>query len=335
MRGNTFGKLFSLHSFGESHGPEMGVVIDGVPSNLDVSIDDLQKELDKRRPGKNPENTERNEADMPRIISGVFENKTLGSPICVLIKNNNHRSQDYEAQKNIHRPGHADETTLLKYGIRDYRGGGRASARETVSRVIAGYFASLVLPRSIKVRALISQLGNQFQMDNNENNFFLIPENRLQLMQPQREQKISDYLLQLKKEHNSVGGTIKACVENCPVGLGEPAFDKLKADLAKAMLSINAVVGFEFGQGINFNQMTGKDSIQNRQNFGGIEGGISNGQRIDLKVTFKPVSTVNEYAKSGRHDPCVLPRATVIVESMIKIVLADHFLRQSAYSEYK
>jgi chorismate synthase len=295
MRGNTFGKLFSLTSFGESHGPAIGVVIDGVPSNLNFSQDDLQKALDRRAPGKILGTSDRKEEDKAIVLSGIFEGKTLGTPIAVIVNNTNQKNSDYDHLKNVYRPGHADKTYDLKYGIRDHRGGGRSSGRETIARVIAGYFASLVLPK-VKVEAGILQMGEQkfatplFELTDKEKN----------------------YLENLKKNGHSVGGTIQVTVEQCPVGLGEPAFDKLKADFAKGLLSIGACISFSIEPG-------------------GIEGGISNGNQIVMIVGFKPTSTTGENAKQGRHDPCILPRAMPVVEAMVKIILADHYLRQNAY----
>ena len=295
MRGNTFGKLFSLTSFGESHGPAMGVVLDGVPSGLLFSQEDLQKCLDRRAPGKSPGTSDRKEADTTEVLSGIFEGKTLGSPIAIIVKNTNQKSADYDQLKDFHRPGHADKTTMQKYGIRDHRGGGRSSGRETISRVIAGYFAGLVVPQ-VKVLAGISEMG----------------ELRFSTPLMQLTDKEKNYLEELKKDGKSVGGLVTIIVENCPVALGEPAFDKLKADFAKALLSIGACTSFAFDPS-------------------GIEGGISNGEKIVMQVTFKATSTVGEDAKQGRHDPCIVPRALPVVEAMVKIVIADHYLRQNAY----
>jgi chorismate synthase len=295
MRGNTFGKLFSLTSFGESHGPAIGVVIDGVPSGLDFSLDDLQVALDRRAPGKSLGTSDRKEDDKAIVLSGIFEGKTLGSPIAVIVNNTNQKSADYDKLKNSHRPGHADKTTELKYGIRDHRGGGRSSGRETIARVIAGYFAGLVIPK-VEVSAGITQMGKLS---------FTSPLSVLTDIE-------KNYLEDLKKNGESVGGAIQVKVLNCPVGLGEPAFDKLKADFAKALLSIGACISFSFDPS-------------------GIEGGISNGKEILLTVGFKPTSTTGENAKQGRHDPCILPRAMPVVEAMVKIVIADHYLRQNAY----
>lgn len=295
MRGNTFGKLFSLTSFGESHGPAIGVVIDGVPSLLNFSQDDLQKELDRRAPGKNLGTSDRKEADVAIVLSGIFEGKTLGTPIAVIVNNTNQKSSDYDNLKNTHRPGHADKTTELKYGIRDHRGGGRSSGRETISRVIAGYFAGLVLPQ-VKVQASILELGE-----------LLFSRPLLELTDTEKL-----YLEKLKKNGESVGGKVQINVNHCPVGLGEPAFDKLKADFAKALLSIGACISFSYETSA-------------------IEGGISNGDEMIMYISFKATSTTGENAKLGRHDPCIVPRALPVVEAMVKVVLADHYLRQNAY----
>ncbi|MCP4912766.1 MAG: chorismate synthase [Oligoflexia bacterium] len=329
MRGNTFGKLLSITSFGESHGPGIGVVVDGVPGNLDFSLEDLQKELDRRAPGKLKGTTARNEADRAKILSGVFDGKTLGSPIAVFIENTNQRSQDYDKLKQDFRPGHADETTMLKYGIRDHRGGGRSSGRETIARVIGGYFASLVLPKEVNCRAFISKLGPyEFKgVPNNINDDF----GKYSFPGSESDDEIGNYLEKLKKDGDSIGGRVRVVVEDCPKGIGEPSFDKLKADLAKAVMSIGAVVSFSYGLGEEMANMSGKEVSQSRDNFGGIEGGISNGRQIVLNLTIKPTTTIGEKAKEGRHDPCIIPRAIPVIESMVKLTLADHYLRQNAY----
>jgi chorismate synthase len=329
MRGNSFGKMFSLTSFGESHGPAMGVVIDGVPANLNFNLADLQKELDRRAPGKIAGTTSRAEADQAEVLSGIFEGKTLGTPIAIIVRNTNQKSADYDQLKNEHRPGHADKTTEMKYGVRDHRGGGRASGRETVARVIAGYFAGLILPQ-VKVKAFVSKLGPF--------DYKSIPENLAQDFSPysfpeiKRNDEIKNYLEELKTNGESIGGKVRIVVDHCPVGLGEPAFDKLKADFAKALLSIGAVVSFSYGLGEEMAEMSGSEVSKHSASFGGMEGGISNGERMLMTITFKPTSTVGEKAKAGRHDPCIIPRAIPVVEAMVKVVLADHYLRQNAYT---
>lgn len=320
--------MFSLTTFGESHGPAMGVVLDGVPAGLKVSLVDLQRELDRRAPGKIAGTTSRSEEDKAVILSGVFEETTLGSPIAVIVHNTNQKSSDYDQLKNEHRPGHADKTTMLKFGIRDHRGGGRSSGRETLSRVIAGYFASLIIPK-VKVKAYISLLG-PFEykkiLENTESDLspYSFPETS-------RNEEIKTYLEDLKSKGESVGGRVRIIVDDCPVGLGEPAFDKLKADLAKGLLSIGAVVSFSYGLGEEMALLSGSHVSSTAGAFGGMEGGISNGERMVMTITFKPTSTVGEKAKEGRHDPCIIPRAIPVVEAMVKIILADHFLRQNAY----
>lgn len=328
MRGNSFGKLFSFVTFGESHGPAYGVVLDGVPAGLSFSLQNLQKELERRAPGKIPGTTSRLEADQAEVLSGIFEGKTLGTPIAVIVKNTNQRSQDYDSLKEEIRPGHADETTLFKFGIRDHRGSGRASGRETLCRVIAGYFASLILTE-VKVKAFVSKMG-PFEYQgiplNLEENFgpYSFPE-------ISQKEKIKDYLLDLKAKGDSVGGRVVIVADDVPKGLGEPVYDKLKSDLSKALLSIGAVTSFSYGLGEKFSDFLGSEISHNRDHFGGIEGGISNGRRIVMTVTIKPTSTIGEKAKEGRHDPCIIPRAIPVIEAMVRVVLADHHLRQNAY----
>lgn len=290
-----------MATFGESHGKAMGVVLDGLPAGLTYSVDDLRRELEKRRPGRSKGTSERNESDSPEILSGVLDNLTLGTPIAVIVRNGDTKSSDYHWAEKEFRPGHADRTTMFKYGIRDHRGGGRSSGRETVSRVIAGYFASLVIPE-VKLHTKVEQPN----VDN-----------------------LEEYLEELKKAGESCGAVVSVRIKNCPRGLGEPVFDKLKADLAKAMLSIGGCTSFSYGLGVEFASKRGSEV--NQEDFGGIEGGISNGEDINLKMTFKPVSTVGKKAREGRHDPSLVPRVLPVIESMIKLVIADHYLRQRAY----
>ncbi len=335
MRGSSFGKMLSITSFGESHGIGIGVVVDGVPSGLDFSLDELSAELLRRAPGQVAGTTSRNESDQPEVLSGVFEGKTLGSPIAVLIRNTNQRSGDYDKLKSEYRPGHADETYMKKYGIRDHRGGGRSSGRETIARVIGGYFASLVLP-DIQVKGFMMKMGpfdtneipigKDFERDFSPYYYPCSSDTKVE-----KDKEIRDYLLKLKKDGNSRGGRVSIIAKGVPPGLGEPAFDKLKADLGKALLSIGAVVSFSFGLGEEMADWEGSEVSKDRAHFGGIEGGISNGEDIVMNITFKPTSTVGEKAKEGRHDPCIIPRAIPVAEAMVKLVLADHFLRQKAY----
>ncbi len=357
MAGNSFGEIFKITSFGESHGHSIGVVIDGCMPNLHVDMSFIQNELNRRRPGQSSITTSRNEADEFEILSGVFEGKTTGTPIAVIVRNLDQRPQDYSALKDIYRPSHADYTYQQKYGIRDYRGGGRQSARETISRVIAGAFAKMMLKtEGIKIQAYVSQVYDikvsknytELSLDQTENNVVRCPEaGTADLM--------IEVIEKAKKEGDSLGGIITCVCSGIPPGLGEPVFDKLHADLAKAMLSINAVKGFEIGSG--FGSVLKKGSELNdifemeegeiktkSNNSGGIQGGISNGEDIYFNVAFKPVatiekeqSTVNEsqesvtYIPKGRHDPCVVPRAVPIVEAMAALVLVDHFLRNKIY----
>jgi chorismate synthase len=309
MRGNTFGKMLSMTTFGESHGVAMGVVIDGIPSNLDFSYEKLVSWLQRRRPGGKEGVSARVEEDIPEVLSGIFNNKTLGTPIAVIIKNTGQKSSDYEVIKDKPRPGHADQVTMDKYHIRDYRGGGRASGRETVSRVVAGYFASMVLPK-LEIELIKIELGDGkifTQIDD------LFP-----------------HLAQLQKSFDSVGGEIFLKVKNCPKALGEPVFDKLKADLAKALLSIGGCISFSVGDKFLVNKK-GSEIISNLGLLGGIEGGISSGNELILTISFKAPVSVGDIAKKGRHDPCIIPRAIPVAESMIRFVIADHYLRQRAY----
>ncbi len=316
MRGNSFGKMITVTSFGESHGQAIGVVIDGIPSNLKISVADLTTELEKRAPGRTEISTARYEPDTPEILSGILDDVTLGTPIAVIIRNTSANSKDYEKLKHSNRPGHADQTTLDKFGIRDHRGGGRSSGRETIARVIGGYFASLVIPM-VHISFEIVNIGN-------------IPINSQKISD-----EATDALMQCKQNGESLGCGIKFCISNLPAGLGEPVFDKLKADLAKASLSIGGCTAFSYGLGSKFAFAKGSDISTTRSNFGGIEGGISNGEDITFELTFKPPSTIGEHAKNGRHDPCLAPRVIPVVIGMTKIVLADHYLRQAAYNEFK
>jgi len=336
MAGNTFGQLFRVTTFGESHGGAVGCVVDGCPPGLEISVEDIQKDLDRRRPGQSQITSPRKEEDKIEILSGVFEGKTTGTPILLLAKNKDARSQDYEILKTLFRPGHADFTFQKKFGIRDWRGSGRASARETLARVAAGAIAKKFLKQKIGIEflAFVEQVGEIKTKDKK------ITEEMIKLIE-----KVRD-------EGDSVGGVIRGEIKNVPVGLGEPVFDKLSADLGKAMLSIPAVKGFEIGSGFSGVKMKGSQhndsfmadengKIRTKTNFsGGIQGGISNGETINFRVAFKPVSTIRKEQNTvnlkgqnvkleatGRHDPCVLPRAVPIVEAMAAIVIMDHYLR--------
>lgn len=331
MPGNSFGKIFKITTFGESHGEALGVVIDGMPAGIKVSLEDLKFQLKRRAPGQHEVHTSRKEEDLPEILSGIFENTTLGTPITVIVKNTNQKSQDYDSLKDSYRPGHADETTMMKYGVRDHRGGGRASGRETVSRVIAGYFASLILSKT-SFYAYIEQVG-PFKISQTPLNH-QVDRGEINIPDPKMTQEVISFLKDCKTSGESAGGIVHLSILNCPKALGEPVFDKLKADLARAMLSLPACMGFVLGEGLNFAQKLGSEISKDRKNFGGIEGGISNGEEINLKIIFKAPSTIGQKAKEGRHDPCILPRVVPVVEAMAQIVLADHFLRQSAYAVF-
>src|ERR1017187_2776820 len=353
MPGNSFGTLFRITSFGESHGPAIGVVIDGCPAGLEIVKEFIQRQLDRRRPGQSSITTQRKEEDEVHILSGIFEGKSTGAPIALLINNNDQKPADYDRFKDVYRPSHADFTYDQKYGFRDYRGGGRSSARETATRVAAGAIASLLLStQNIKIRAFVSQVGpviiekphQALDLDAVEANIVRCPD-------PETANKMIALIEQVRSEGDSIGGVITCVIQNCPIGLGEPVFDKLHADLGKAMLSINAVKGFEIGSGFKAASMRGSehndafqkegDTITTSSNHsGGIHGGISNGQDIYFRVAFKPVATIaitQETVTSsgepatiegkGRHDPCVVPRAVPIVEAMAALVLADHVLR--------
>lgn len=353
MAGNQFGKLFSITTFGESHGEGIGVVIDGCPAGLGITEALIQADLDMRKPGQSKLTTARTEEDKVQILSGVFEGKTLGSPICFFIKNKDQKSQDYDALKNVYRPSHADFTYDQKYGARDYRGGGRSSARETAARVAAGAVAKALLGfYGVEIFAYVSQVG-EMKMDKHysELDFSTRENNQVRCPDADWAAKMEQEIASAKADLDSVGGVISCVIKNCPVGLGEPVFDKLPADLGKAMLSINAVKGFEIGEGFAAAVMKGSDhndffetkdqrTITKTNHSGGVQGGISNGMDIFFRTAFKPVATIgkaqatiNDQGESisleakGRHDPCVVPRAVPIVEAMAAIVLADHLLR--------
>ena len=353
--GNSIGNIFKLTSFGESHGLKIGGVIDGCPSGLTIDLKYIQEELDRRKPGQSKITTSRTEGDKVEFMSGIFEGKTTGTPIGFTISNKNFKTEDYNKIKDVFRPSHADFTYQEKYGLRDYRGGGRSSARETACRVVAGAVAKLILRSyNIEISAYVWSVGNIFaNVDNlsfdditnsKEKNIVRCPDESVAL-------KMIDFISDLKKKGNSVGGQIKCHIKGVPSGLGEPVFDKLHADLAKAMLSINAVKGFEYGSGFEGSKMLGSEhndefesnngKVTTKTNFsGGIQGGVSNGEEIYFKVAFKPVATILTKQKSvdkeknnieikaeGRHDPCVVPRAVPIVESMTAMVIVDHLLR--------
>ncbi|RLD61789.1 MAG: chorismate synthase [Bacteroidetes bacterium] len=354
---NTFGNLFRLTSFGESHGKTIGGVIDGCPSNIDFDIDFIQDELNRRKPGQSKISTKRKEDDKLEIVSGVFNRKTLGTPIAFLIWNNDAKSSDYEENKNIFRPSHADYTYQQKYGIRDYRGGGRASARTSISTVVAGAVAKLILNKiGVQIFAYVSQIGNiELNKNYNDLNLSNIESNIVRCPDKEIAAKMISQIEEVEKSGDSLGGIITCVVKDFPKGIGEPVFNKLNAELGKAILSINAVKGFEFGSGFESSQMKGSEHndlfyfVDNKvrtrtNNSGGIQGGISNGEDIYFRVAFKPTPTIfvkqetidvdNNRAiieNKGRHDPCFVPRAVPVVEAMTAMVLADYYLISKCY----
>jgi chorismate synthase len=349
MAGNTFGNLFKLSTFGESHGVAIGGVLDGCPPGIALDLEAIQNELDRRKPGQSAIVTQRKEPDTVDFLSGIFEGKTTGTPIGFAIRNTNQKSTDYSHIKDSYRPSHADYVYDQKYGARDYRGGGRSSARETASRVVAGAIAKQFLDK-VKINAYVSQVGDlKLAKDYKDLDFSLIESNPVRCPDPDTASEMERYIKNVRKEGDTIGGIISCVIQNVPIGLGEPVFDKLHAQLGKAMLSINAVKGFEYGSG--FDGVTMKGSAHNDQynrdgttktNYsGGVQGGISNGMDIYFNVAFKPVATVIQPYETidkegktvttkgkGRHDPCVVPRAVPIVEAMAALVLADFTLLQ-------
>ena len=355
---NTFGTHFRLTTFGESHGAAVGGVIDGFPPNIEVDLDFIQAELDRRRPGQSLLTTARKEGDKVEILSGIFEGRTTGCPIGFIVRNENQHSSDYDNLRNLFRPSHADFTYQQKYGLRDHRGGGRSSARETISRVVGGAFAKLALKQwGIKVTAYTSQVGAiALEKPYTDYDFSEIEKNPVRCPDPQKAEEMAALIKEVKGEGDTIGGIITGVIQGCPVGLGEPVFGKLHAQLGSAMLSINAVKGFEYGAG--FAGVTQRGSEQNdifipapdggittQTNFsGGIQGGISNGQDIYFRVAFKSVATLlREQATvdlngnptlvtaRGRHDACVLPRAVPIVEAMAAMVILDHIMLSNIF----
>lgn len=328
MASNSFGTLLRVTTFGESHGPALGAVIDGCPAGIPLCEEDFLPELRRRRPGQSAVTTARAEEDAPIILSGVFEGKTTGMPIAVIVQNKAQRSQDYDKLKAVLRPGHADGTFRDKYGHRDHRGGGRQSGRETVSRVIAGVVARKLLPASTKI------IGHTVKVGPHEAKIFkpqTIEKNPMRCADPDAAKKMEAYVLKLKSEHNSSGGLIEIRVSKPPKNLGDPVFAKLKARLADAMMSIGAVHGFSYGAGFKTADMQGLDYIADKSVFGGMLGGISTGDDLVLHVSVKPSTSVGDIAKEGRHDPCIVPRVIPVAEAMVALVLADCLLLQQAY----
>lgn len=349
MSGNSFGNSFVVTTFGESHGVALGCVVDGCPPGLEISEEDIQKELDKRKPGSSKYTTQRKENDEVEILSGVFEGVTTGTPIGLLIRNKDQKSKDYDELKNVFRPSHADYVYSKKYGIRDHRGGGRSSARETAMRVASGAIAKKYLNEKlgINIRGYLSQIGSikvsNIDFEQINQNPFFCPDSEILL-------DIENLIDELREDGDSVGAKIDISVSNMPVGLGEPVFDKLEADLAKGLMSINAVKGFEIGKGFGLvaskgsesrDEMTPEGYLSN--NSGGISGGISTGQEIKISIALKPTSSISKEGQTidaegesqqiqvqGRHDPCVGVRATPIAEAMTALVIMDHFLRNRA-----
>ncbi|CAM3378253.1 chorismate synthase [Zobellia roscoffensis] len=344
MAGNSFGNLFKLSTFGESHGAAIGGVLDGCPSGIEIDFDAVQNELNRRKPGQSAIVTQRKEPDTVEFYSGIFEGKTTGTPIGFAIHNTNQKSHDYTHIKDSYRPSHADYVYDQKYGFRDYRGGGRSSARETASRVVAGAIAKQFLSE-MKINAYVSQVGNmKMGTPYQELDFSLIESNPVRCPDPEMAAKMEAYIKEVRGEGDTIGGIITCVMQNVPIGLGEPAFDKLHAELGKAMLSINAVKGFEYGSGFagvamkgsEHNDQFNQDGTTKTNNSGGIQGGISNGMDIYFNVAFKPVATIIQPYQTidkdgnfvqtkgkGRHDPCVVPRAVPIVEAMAALVMAD------------
>ena len=352
MAGSSFGTLFKLTTFGESHGTAIGGIIDGVPANFPLDIPAIQLELDRRKPGQSSLVTQRKESDTVQFLSGIFEGKTLGSPIGFIILNENQKEADYDHLKDTFRPSHADFTYEKKYGIRDYRGGGRSSARETASRVVAGALAKQVLNSiGIKFSTFVDQVGDiRFHSDE----FFALKEiesNLVRCPDLNIATKMENLIREVRKEGDTIGGVISCVIQGVPAGLGEPVFDKLPAELGKAMLSINAVKAFEIGSGMEsiimrgsqHNDLFNEDGTTQTNHSGGIQGGISNGMPIHFRVAFKPVATIMQTQASintqgdkielegkGRHDACVVPRAVPIVEAMAALVILDFYLRNKS-----
>ncbi len=358
---NTFGHIFRLTTFGESHGPGVGGVIDGFPSGIEIDTDFLQSELNRRRPGQSRLTTARKENDTVELLSGIFEGRSTGCPIGFLVRNENQHSADYDNLRDVFRPSHADYTYWSKYGVRDHRGGGRSSARETISRCVGGAFAKMALRQlGISVHAYTSQVGHiALPRDYSQYDFALIDSNPVRCPDAEKAAEMTALIESVKAEGDTIGGVITCVVQGCPVGLGEPVFGKLHAALGAAMLGINAVKGFEYGEGFagvsqrgseqNDVFVSGENGIRTITNrSGGIQGGISNGEDIYFRVAFKPVATLLQEQETvnvkgepatlkvrGRHDACVLPRAVPIVEAMAAMTILDYYLLDKARSVKK
>ena len=348
MSGNVFGEIFRITTFGESHGPALGVVIDGVPAGLDVSVEDIQKELDRRKPGQSILTTQRNEADAVEILSGVFEGKTTGTALAMMIRNTDQRSRDYGNLSEIFRPGHADYSFFAKYGIRDYRGGGRSSGRETAARVAAGAVAKLLLAQAgVKIKACTRSVGKVYA---EKYDWDFVESNPVRTADPGKAEAMAEVINNARMKLDSVGGTIECVIENVPAGWGEVVFDKLDALLAHAMLSLGAVKGIEFGDGFASAEALGSTNNDSptvngwaSNHAGGILGGMSNGNNIVFRIAVKPTPSIAQKQHTidksgnaveceihGRHDPCLCPRMVPVVEAMAAIVLADMMLRNKS-----
>lgn len=361
MAGNTFGTIFKLSTFGESHGPAVGGIIDGCPSGIKLDIHHIQKELNRRRPGQSALVSPRNESDQIIFLSGLSEGLTTGAPIAFMVENKNQQPSDYDALKEVYRPSHADYTYTMKFGIRDHRGSGRASARETLSRVVGGAVAAQINQKEgIEIIAWVKAIG-PLMMTDDERNYHReeIENSPVRCPDPETAKKMESFIESLKQEGDSTGGIIECIIKNVPVGLGEPVFDRLEADLAKAMLSLPATKGFEIGSGFAMAAKKGSEvndafvmkegKIAGLSNHsGGVQGGISNGENIVFRVAFKPASTIKKEQQTlnqkgetirispeGRHDPCVVPRAVPIVEAMAHLVITDHLFRNLIYQQTK
>jgi len=357
---NTIGQLFRLTTFGESHGLAIGGVVDGMPAGIEVDEEFVQSELNRRRPGQSSLSSSRQESDKVKFLSGIFEGKTTGTPIGFIVENTNQRSADYEEMRHVFRPSHADFTYQSKYGIRDFRGGGRSSARVTISRCVAGALAKLALRRfGINIVAFTSQIGSvALQGSYADYDLSLAESNPVRCPDATTAEQMAELILRMKTEGDSIGGVVSCVVKGCPAGLGEPEFGKLHASLASAMLSINAAKGFDYGDGFAMAAMRGSEAndsfLSGRQittqtnHSGGIQGGISNGMDICFRVAFKPVATIFREQSTvddkgtgttikphGRHDPCVVPRAVPIVEAMAAITVLDALLIDRAYSAFR
>ena len=352
MAGNTFGKIIKLTTFGESHGEALGGILDGCPAGIELDFDLIQKEMQRRKPGQSTIVTQRKEEDEVQFLSGIFEGKTTGTPIGFIVPNTNQKSNDYSEIKDSYRPSHADYVYEQKYGIRDYRGGGRSSARETASRVVGGAIAKQIIPQ-IKINAFVSSVGEIFiDKPYQDLDFSQFESNAVRCPDFATAEKMEQYIKEIKKQGDTIGGTVTCVIQHVPIGLGEPVFDKLHAELGKAMLSINAVKGFEYGSGFcganmkgsQHNDLYNEDGTTITNLSGGIQGGISNGMDIYFRVAFKPVATLIQKQKvlnnkgeiieqqgKGRHDPCVVPRAVPIVEAMAALVIADYFVQNKMY----